>query len=266
MSDRPEPILYLDDHHGIHIPKCFAECDHSLLFGVSDEDLAVLAAGPDGEAYWDAWSDVCDHAFVPLIGAHGNPLHDYRAEMEIARDADREGRAADRDRVLAQIPGLVRYTLHQDGALWLIPEGMSWNDDAERWVHDAPTDAERTEFRDGYVACALWCGVVSDDPEATDSVYGMEREDLTESANAQLVGDADAFLENEYHDLQASELSMDQAGHDFWLTRNRHGAGFWERAAPHSREHRACERLTKASHAYGEMHLILDDNGQVGVM
>jgi hypothetical protein len=39
-----------------------------------------------------------------------------------------------------------------------------------------------------------------------------------------------------------------QAGHDFWLTRNRHGVGFFDGDWPHG----AAGRLTVASHEFGE--------------
>jgi hypothetical protein len=39
-----------------------------------------------------------------------------------------------------------------------------------------------------------------------------------------------------------------QAGHDFWLTRNRHGVGFWDGDWPSG----AAGRLTVAAHEFGE--------------
>jgi hypothetical protein len=51
-----------------------------------------------------------------------------------------------------------------------------------------------------------------------------------------------------------------QAGHDLWLTRNGHGAGFWdrnsERADPAG--HAAGERLSAAARELGEAYLYLD--------
>jgi hypothetical protein len=43
----------------------------------------------------------------------------------------------------------------------------------------------------------------------------------------------------------------EQNGHDFWLTRNRHGAGYWDRGY-HGQIGR---QLTDASHPYGESDL-----------
>jgi hypothetical protein len=49
------------------------------------------------------------------------------------------------------------------------------------------------------------------------------------------------------------------AGHDFWLTRNHHGAGFWDGDWPEC----VGEKLTEASHSCGEMNLYIGDDGRV---
>lgn len=50
-----------------------------------------------------------------------------------------------------------------------------------------------------------------------------------------------------------------QAGHDFWLTRNRHGAGFWDG----DWEEPAATILTDAAHRFGECELYVGDDGKV---
>ena len=57
--------------------------------------------------------------------------------------------------------------------------------------------------------------------------------------------------------------NYEQAGHDFWLTRNRHGTGFWDREEVYGAE--AAAALTEAAHAYGESHLMVDDDGNISV-
>jgi len=55
--------ILFDGASGIYIPQRFAEeCTGEGWRGVTDEDRAILAAGPDHEHYWDAWSDVIDNA------------------------------------------------------------------------------------------------------------------------------------------------------------------------------------------------------------
>lgn len=49
------------------------------------------------------------------------------------------------------------------------------------------------------------------------------------------------------------------AGHDFWLTRNRHGTGFWDRGLA-----AVGKELTVKAHAYGEVN-VLGENGVIYV-
>jgi hypothetical protein len=136
-----KPILYLDDHRGIAIPQDFAESiHHAIVFGVDEETWSILSEGPDHDLYWDAWYVVCDNALVVA----GSSMDRYsipsnvQDALVVARDADLEGNTKARDAVLATIPGLVRYSLYQDGALWLIPEGMELTDRGE-WIWPAET-------------------------------------------------------------------------------------------------------------------------------
>lgn len=52
-----------------------------------------------------------------------------------------------------------------------------------------------------------------------------------------------------------------QAGQDFWLTRNRHGAGFWDREELYGEE--AAELLTEISHQFKECEVYVGDDNLV---
>lgn len=53
-----------------------------------------------------------------------------------------------------------------------------------------------------------------------------------------------------------------QAGHDMWLTRNHHGAGFWDHNSKRDADaYAAGQRLTTAAHALGEAYAYLADDG-----
>ena len=100
MPARPEPILWLNDARGIYIPRDFASSFSdraTYVANVSDEDWAILEAGPDHEAYWDAWSEVEAHAIV----------------------TDDKGN---------------KFTVFQEGDCWLIPVGMEWDEAIEGYV------------------------------------------------------------------------------------------------------------------------------------
>jgi hypothetical protein len=101
---KPDKLLWLNDARGVYIPRDFATSFVNRaknVTGVSDENWAILEAGPhDNEHYWDTWDDVLNNAVVVSEGAT-----------------------------------IVKYRLHQEGDLWLIPEGMEWDDTIEgfRW-------------------------------------------------------------------------------------------------------------------------------------
>lgn len=106
-------------------------------------------------------------------------------------------------------------------------------------------------FFDAYVECALW----ADTPEgeewcaewlALETLEAMARDCARFEA---LAGD-----------MIADDLV--RAGHDFWLTRQGHGAGFWDGDWPKADG----KRLTDMAHAFGSFELYLGDDGQIYAM
>lgn len=110
------------------------------------------------------------------------------------------------------------------------------------------------EFFDSYVETALWSST-DEDGESLD-IY--DSSDIDQRSLDSMMKDAESFLEANKKDI-GSKYS--RAGHDFFLTRNKHGAGFWDGdwAEP------AATRLTKESHAYGPSDLYLGDDGKIHV-
>ena len=79
--------------------------------------------------------------------------------------------------------------------------------------------------------------------------------DATHSIHEVCVGARDAwtrevarFLEANHADLQDAGLGLEQIGHDFTLTRNGHGVGFWDRNLGE-----VGERLTASCADYSEV-------------
>lgn len=107
MASKPDMLLWLSDARGVYIPRDFAKsftdrANH--VSGVDDEDWAILEAGPDHEHYWDVWTEVCGNAVV----------------------TDEIG---------------IKYRLNQDGDLWLVPEGMQWNDEKDTFEWPEETES-----------------------------------------------------------------------------------------------------------------------------
>lgn len=115
-------------------------------------------------------------------------------------------------------------------------------------------------FFDAYVTCALWSSNDESDESGGDPMdanYGPE--DLAEKILTRMKEECARFLSENEADIGDQ---YEQAGHDFWLTRNRHGAGFWDRNDDMWPED-ARERLTKAAQAFRECYLVVGDDGSI---
>jgi len=96
----------------------------------------------------------------------------------------------------------------------------------------------------------------------TDQNYGIE--DLAPETMERIQKDCSGFQEQNGETISDAECSgeystWEQAGHDFWLTRNGHGAGFWDGDWSEP----AGEQLTAAAKKFGELSLYVGDDGKL---
>lgn len=81
-------------------------------------------------------------------------------------------------------------------------------------------------FTRSYIAAALWSSTDNADDrgdEPLDANYGPD--DIAPDTLARMVEDCETFQRDNGGDIASD---FERAGHDFWLTRNGHGAGFWD--------------------------------------
>jgi len=98
---------------------------------------------------------------------------------------------------------------------------------------DIPITDKMEMFIEGYITCALWSST-DDNGDPLDNNHDRDNID-------------DATM-------------LEQAGHDFWLTRNGHGAGYWDRGLGE-----VGEMLSEAATAFGMVDLfVLDDGISIG--
>jgi hypothetical protein len=119
------------------------------------------------------------------------------------------------------------------------------------------TTTKLDTFTQAYVECALWSSTDNADEsggEPLDRNYSVR--DVHPDTLAQMVADCEAF-QREHWDRIASDL--ERAGHDFWLTRNQHGAGFWDGDWLETDS----KVLTDAAHVYGSVDLYIGDDGMI---
>lgn len=109
-------------------------------------------------------------------------------------------------------------------------------------------------FTAAYITAALWAST-TDDGTPLDDLDA----DLAPEARARMEADAaDFYAANAPLWADAPDYGDGDAGHDFWLTRNRHGAGFWDRGLGD-----LGRTLTDAAQAYGECDLVVGDDALV---
>ena len=114
---------------------------------------------------------------------------------------------------------------------------------------------------DGYLECALW--------SSCDPYTGRRLDELGAGAVADetfddMACDVWRFLATcwgdvwEDFEIDLSGIEPEQLGHDLWLTRNRHGAGFWDRGLGE-----IGDKLTELAHSYGGVTLYIGDDGKI---
>lgn len=114
-------------------------------------------------------------------------------------------------------------------------------------------------FTDAYITSALWSTNDESTPEGgepLDSTYSPE--DVAPEAYEAAKRDCAIFL-SKFNDVVMGDNELENAGHDFWLTRNRHGSGFWD---GDWNEPFASDAVI-VSQSFKELHPYVGDDGNV---
>ena|SRR5688572_13245568 len=125
-----------------------------------------------------------------------------------------------------------------------------------------------------YIECALWsescqgtaCPTIPDtvcygeDCDKSLSDLNFSIDSLSPDASRDMEADLEGFVKSclEQRPNVFDGISPDMIGHDFWLTRNGHGAGFWDRGLGERGDW-----LTSMAKPFGEAHLYVNANGEV---
>jgi hypothetical protein len=116
-------------------------------------------------------------------------------------------------------------------------------------------------FTQGYIECAIWSST-DENGNPLDSIEA----DLSDEAINKMKKDCAKFqdrfadLLQVAYDQENVEYYKSRAGHDFWLTRNHHGAGFWDRDLG-----KVGDLLTTAAHTFNVCNLYIGDDGLIYV-
>ncbi len=100
-----------------------------------------------------------------------------------------------------------------------------------------------------YIETALWSSTDNSDDSGgkpLDDNYGPD--DILKATLRGMRADCKAFGKANSADIGDNWA---RAGRDFWLTRNGHGAGFWDGDWPED----VGQRMTDSAHAFGQINL-----------
>lgn len=105
-----------------------------------------------------------------------------------------------------------------------------------------------------YLETALW-SIVDQNGDPFD--YNYDIDDFSDFAKNKAQTDINEFLIRTLDYQQGYDIETFL--HDFWLTRNRHGAGFWDGDyGDHG------QLLTDIAHEFGELNIyVKDDDGKL---
>ena len=124
------------------------------------------------------------------------------------------------------------------------------------------TSDEFDQFHMSYVQTALWSSTNPDNDEPLDN----GDYELSDEVESEMLADCEAFLAAHADTIREcvttrnnNSSNFTMAGHDFWLTRCGHGAGFWD--GDYSEPHATI--LTDASDKAGNVELYVGDDGKI---
>ena len=113
-------------------------------------------------------------------------------------------------------------------------------------------------FLQSYITTALWSSL-DDQDQPLDDKYSID--DIDAESLKKLESMCEEFQAKNKDDISLAldVTDLGHIAHDFWLTQNRHGAGFWD--GDYAKD--LGERLTTASHKIGEVDLYVGDDGKL---
>lgn len=105
---------------------------------------------------------------------------------------------------------------------------------------------------DHYLIAALWT-------EGDGELDGFSIFQIDSASRVQAKKDIEAFLAKATaQGINTSAWNDEQLGHDFWLTRNGHGAGFWDRG-----HEPAGQQLSDICRTFPARNAVIADAGHI---
>ena len=120
----------------------------------------------------------------------------------------------------------------------------------------------KDDFFKAYVECALWASSDIDEQGSKSLADNYTTSQIRDKTLEKMEKDCDKFftiLEEKKLEPFPYQHDLRRAGHDFWLTRNGHGAGFrdgdWEE--------NIAKELYEIAKSFGEFNLLVCDDRSI---
>jgi hypothetical protein len=116
-------------------------------------------------------------------------------------------------------------------------------------------------FTQGYLTALFW---TEEEHLTEEGCANAGPADMRPSFLADCIGDCAKFQSDNAADLKLAQergRDLDHCGHDFWLNRNGHGTGFWDRKELEADG--LGERLSDACKRFSVVDVGLDEEGRV---
>lgn len=159
---------------------------------------------------------------------------------------------ADRDKEIVRQHGKVYVESHKRDGKWIKPQLRNLPNDS-RPIRPIPKKVVDKEIINHYLVTALWSSTDDDTDEPFDANYNIS--DFDKESVREVEKDLEKFIKEAGRLLDKVD-DKSQIGHDFWLTRNHHGAGFWDRPEVYGEEE--AKKLTEIATKFPEKYLFAE--------
>jgi len=121
------------------------------------------------------------------------------------------------------------------------------------------TEEERVNHLNHYIGTVLWSSLDDTDNEYECLDGAFDIDDFDKDTLKSMDDELRQFIDDYYYLVDESDMNKDLGRfvHDFWLTRNGHGAGYWDGGYKHG------EKLTDAANRIGCLTLYVGDDGKI---
>ena len=120
----------------------------------------------------------------------------------------------------------------------------------------SPIEHDVDEILTSYFEAALWTDEdrlaeeVGDDKAKSFTIF-----DFSDETKAKAKEEIEQFMQKAGQYL--TNVTDDMIGHDFWLTRNHHGAGFWDRKEI---GYEIGDKISEICHEFRELMVVVGDD------